>query len=240
MVIFWILLIAAVWAVWVFNGLIVLRNRVDESASDIDVQLKRRHDLVPNLVSTVKGYATHEDQLFTRVTEARASAVAAGADLKNRAQAENMLTDSLRSLFAVAENYPALQANQNFLSLQAELSATEDKIMSSRRFYNANVRDYNIRRETFPTSLLANYFKFGKRELFELEDISEKAVPQVDFSGSAVPAAPMAEHTQAPAMPAEPVDMAMSEPAESTETYDSTSSEPTTDQEESDNSNRQG
>lgn len=177
-----ILVLIAAWAIGMFNGLIVLRNRVDEAASDIDVQLKRRHDLVPNLVNTVKGYATHEQQLFERVTEARSQAVAAGANMQDRAKAENMLTDTLRSLFAVAENYPDLKANQNFLSLQEELADTENKIMASRRFYNANVRDYNIRRETFPTSILANYFKFGKREQFELEDIAERNVPEVNFT----------------------------------------------------------
>lgn len=201
----WLLLIIvaiAAWAVGMFNGLIVLRNRVDEAASDIDVQLKRRHDLVPNLINTVKGYATHEQQLFERVTEARSQAVSAGNNLADRAEAENMLTSSLRSLFAVAENYPDLKANQNFLALQEELADTENKIMASRRFYNSNVRDYNIRRETVPTSILANYFKFGKREQFELEDLTERELPKVDFT----PAAPMAAApVVAPAFTPEPV-----------------------------------
>lgn len=186
----WILLIlivlAALWVISMFNGLIALKNRVDEAASDIDVQLKRRHDLVPNLVNTVKGYATHEQQLFERVTEARSQAVSAGADMQARAQAENALSSTLRSLFAVAENYPELKANQNFLALQEELSDTENKVMASRRFYNSNVRDYNIRRETFPTNMLAEHFHFPKREQFELDDISERAVPEVNFAPETV------------------------------------------------------
>lgn len=205
----WLLLIIvaiAAWAVGMFNGLITLRNRVDEAASDIDVQLKRRHDLVPNLVNTVKGYATHEQQLFERVTEARSQAVAAGTNLQERAQAENMLTSTLRSLFAVAENYPDLKANQNFLALQEELADTENKIMASRRFYNANVRDYNIRRETVPTSILANYFKFGKREQFELDDITERELPKVEFTAPApthIAEAPVM-HQEAPQVAPEP------------------------------------
>ncbi|MEZ4210249.1 MAG: LemA family protein [Patescibacteria group bacterium] len=197
----WIFLIIvaliAIWLISMFNSLVILKNRVDESASDIDVQLKRRHDLIPNLVNTVKGYAQHENDLFTRVTEARSNAVAAGqGDMQQKAQAENMLSSTLRSLFAVAENYPELKANQNFLALQEELSDTENKVMAARRFYNTNVRDYNIRRETFPTNMFAAQFNFTKRELFELEDIKEKEVPNVDFSTN-TPAAPM--HNQMPA-----------------------------------------
>jgi len=171
------------WVIGMFNGLIVLKNRVNEAASDIDVQLKRRHDLIPNLVNTVQGYAQHERELFEKVTQARSNAVAAGSnnDLKQKADAENTLTTALRSLFAVAENYPDLKANQNFLSLQEELSDTENKIMSSRRFYNTNIRDYNTRRETFPTNIMANMFKFGHREQFELEDIKERELPEVKF-----------------------------------------------------------
>ena len=197
----WIFLIIvaliAIWLISMFNSLVILKNRVDESASDIDVQLKRRHDLIPNLVNTVKGYAQHENDLFTRVTEARSNAVAAGqGDMQQKAQAENMLSSTLRSLFAVAENYPELKANQNFLALQEELSDTENKVMAARRFYNTNVRDYNIRRETFPTNMFAAQFNFTKRELFELEDIKEKEVPNVDFS-THTPAAPM--HNEMPA-----------------------------------------
>ncbi len=178
-----VLVVLVLWGIGAFNGLVVLRNRASEAASDIDVQLKRRHDLIPNLINTVKGYATHERELFERVTEARARAV--GATDKNMAEkagAENALTSTLKSLFAVAENYPELKANQNFLALQEELSDTENKIMSARRFYNTNVRDYNTRREVFPTNLIAGWFSFKKRDLFELEDMSEKEVPEVKFS----------------------------------------------------------
>lgn len=182
----WILLtivVLALWAIGMFNGLVVLKNRVDESSSDIDVQLKRRHDLIPNLISTVQGYAAHERELFEKVTAARAQAVSAGegSDLGKKAEAENVLTHALRSVFAVAENYPDLKANQNFLALQEELSDTENKIMSARRFYNTNVRDYNIRREIFPVSIFARMFNFTKRNLFELEDIAEREVPAVKF-----------------------------------------------------------
>ncbi|OGB73424.1 hypothetical protein A3K24_00940 [candidate division Kazan bacterium RIFCSPHIGHO2_01_FULL_44_14] len=182
----WILLIIVLlilFGIGIFNGLVVLKNRVDEASSDIDVQLKRRHDLIPNLISTVQGYAAHERELFEKVTVARSQAVTAGAtgDLKQKATAENTLTHALRSVFAVAENYPDLKANQNFLALQEELSDTENKIMASRRFYNTNVRDYNTRRETFPTSIFAKLFNFKHRELFELEDIAEREVPEVKF-----------------------------------------------------------
>ncbi len=178
-----ILVVIALWAIGMFNGLVVLKNRVDESASDIDVQLKRRHDLIPNLIKTVEGYAAHERELFEKVTTARAQAVSAGesGDLAKKAEAENVLTHALRSVFAVAENYPDLKANQNFLALQEELSDTENKIMSARRFYNTNVRDYNTRREIFPASIFARMFNFVRRELFELEDIAERAVPEVKF-----------------------------------------------------------
>jgi LemA protein len=175
-------LLLILWIVGMFNGLIVLKNRVAEANSDIDVQLKRRHDLIPNLINTVKGYAAHESSLFEKVTEARSSAVSAGSKgIAARAEAENALTSSLRSLFAVAENYPDLKANTTFLALQEELSDTENKIMSSRRFYNSNVKSFNTRQEIFPTSIIARMFAFKKSELFELEDISERQVPQVDF-----------------------------------------------------------
>ncbi len=182
----WILWIAIFgligWLIGMFNGLVVLKNRVNEAESDIDVQLKRRHDLIPNLVNTVQGYATHERELLEKVTQARSNAIAAGDnDLAQKAEAENMLTSTLKSLFAVAENYPDLKANQNFLALQEELSDTENKIMSSRRFYNTNVRDYNTRREIFPTRFFTNMFNFGRREQFELEDIKERELPEVKF-----------------------------------------------------------
>lgn len=181
--ILWIVIFLIIaWLIGMFNGLVVLKNRVNEAASDVDVQLKRRHDLIPNLVSTVQGYATHERELFEKVTQARSNAVAAGSsDFKQKAAAENTLTSALRSLFAVAENYPDLKANQNFLALQEELSDTENKIMSARRFYNTNVRDYNTRREIFPTNLFASMFNFGRREQFEMEEIKERELPEVKF-----------------------------------------------------------
>lgn len=178
-----ILLIAvaalAVWLVGVYNGLIKLRNRVDEAWSDISVQLKRRHDLIPNLVRTVKGYATHEKELFTKVTEARAQAISAKTP-GEQAQAENALSDTLKSLFAVSENYPELKANQNFLELQRELTDTEDKIQASRRFYNGNVRDFNTKTQVFPNNLVAGMLKFKDYEFFEIEE-GEKENVKVEF-----------------------------------------------------------
>ncbi len=180
-----ILLIIAIWSVGAFNKLVVWKNRVAEALSDIDVQLKRRHNLIPNLVNTVKGYATHESGLFERVTQARNLAMGASdQSLANKAQAENALTGVLKSLFAVVENYPELKANQNFLALQEELSDTENKITSARRFYNTNVKNFNTSQEIFPSSIIAKMFSFKQAELFELEDVAEKEVPKVDFTGS--------------------------------------------------------
>lgn len=178
-----VVIILAIWVIGMFNRLVVLKNRTAEASSDIEVQLKRRHNLIPNLVSTVKGYASHESELFERVTQARSAAVgAAEGNMEDRAKAENMLTSTLKSLFAVVENYPDLKANENFLALQEELSDTENKIMSARRFYNTNVKDFNTRQEVFPSSLIAKTFSFKKAELFELADITERETPQVDFS----------------------------------------------------------
>jgi len=181
-----IIFLLAIWVISIFNGLVVLKNRVAEADSDIDVQLKRRHDLIPNLISTVQGYATHERELLEKVTQARTAAMGADNQSKSaRAAAENQLTSTLKSLFAVAENYPDLKANTNFLALQEELSDTENKIMSSRRFYNANVKDFNTRQETFPSGFIARTFGFKKSELFELADIVEREVPKVDFNAQA-------------------------------------------------------
>jgi len=174
-----ILVVVALWGVAIYNGLIRLRNRVDEAWSDIDVQLKRRYDLIPNLVNTVKGYATHEKELFEKVTQARTAAMGAGTT-EGKAKAENMLSDTLKSLFAVAENYPDLKANQNFLELQRELTDTEDKIQASRRFYNGNVRDFNTKIEVFPNNIFAGILHFVKREFFEAE-ASEKENVEVKF-----------------------------------------------------------
>src|SRR5579875_3578065 len=167
-------------AVLAFNGLVRRRNRTQEAWSEIDVELKRRHDLIPNLVETVKGYAAHERETFENVTAARAGAVSAGAtgDPAKIATAENALTQSLRSLFAVAENYPQLRAVETFVRLQEQLTATEDKLEYARRYYNTSARDYNISLQTFPRNLLATAFHFRPVEFFETEE-AERAVPQV-------------------------------------------------------------
>ncbi|MBI4090385.1 MAG: LemA family protein [Candidatus Kerfeldbacteria bacterium] len=184
MITWWIILgIAALVVLWVigaFNRLVTLRNRTDESWSDIDVQLKRRYDLIPNLVETVKGYATHEREAFENVTRARAAAISAqGPHAKG--EADNLLTGALKSLFAIAEAYPDLKANQNFLRLQDELADTENKIQAARRFYNANVRDFNTAQQTFPTNLLASGFGFKPREFFELEQEAAREPVAVKF-----------------------------------------------------------
>lgn len=179
----WIILgivaILVVWAIAVYNGLIRLKNRVDEAWSDIDVQLKRRYDLIPNLVSTVKGYASHEKEVFEKVTEARTRAMAAQS-AGDKAQAENALSQTLKSLFAVAEAYPDLKANQNFLELQRELTDTEDKIQASRRFYNGNVRDFNTKIQIFPNNIFAGMLGFTAREFFEAGE-GEKEPVKVEF-----------------------------------------------------------
>jgi LemA protein len=175
-----LIVIAVIYAIVTFNSLIRLQQRADEGFSDIDVQLKRRHDLIPNLVETVKGYAAHERQTLENVTAARNAAVAAtgpGA----QAQAENQLTGALRQLFAVAENYPDLKASQNFLELQNELTDTEDKIQAARRFYNMTVRDLNIKVQSFPSSVIANARGITERDFFEIEDPTDRAVPTVSF-----------------------------------------------------------
>lgn len=167
------------WAVMVYNGLIRLKNRVDEAWSDIDVQLKRRYDLIPNLINTVKGYANHERELLEKVTAARTAAMNAGSPAEKQ-DAENMLSGTLKTLFAVSENYPDLKANQNFLELQRELSDTEDKIQAARRFYNGNVRDFNTKIEVFPSNIVAGILKFAKREFFEADE-TEKENVKVQF-----------------------------------------------------------
>ena len=175
-----IVVLLVIYGITAFNGLIRLRNRAEEGFSDIDVQLKRRHDLIPNLVETVKGYAAHERQVFENVTAARSSAVAARGP-EQQAQAEGALTGALRQLFAVAEAYPDLKANQNFIELQDEITDTEDKIQAARRFYNMTVRDLNIKVETFPSRVIANARGVGKRDFFELDEPGERDVPQVSF-----------------------------------------------------------
>lgn len=174
------IVILLVWGISVYNGLIKLQVRTDEAWSDIDVQLKRRYDLIPNLVNTVKGYATHERELFEKVTQARANAMNARG-MQEKGQAENMLAGTLKTLFAVAENYPDLKANQNFLELQRELSDTENKVQASRRFYNGNVRDLNTKIQVFPDSFVANMLNIKKREFFEIEEAAQKEAPKVSF-----------------------------------------------------------
>ncbi|HBT81552.1 MAG: hypothetical protein A2W52_02940 [Candidatus Taylorbacteria bacterium RIFCSPHIGHO2_02_49_25] len=163
-----IIVLLVLWVVFAYNRFITFVNRAKEAWSDIDVQLKRRYDLIPNLVNTVKGYAAHESTAFEKVTAARAAAMGAG-NLAEKSQAELGLTGALKSLFAIAEAYPELKANTNFLELQRELSDTENKIQASRRFYNSAVMDLNTSVESFPNNLVANFFKFAKIEFFELE-----------------------------------------------------------------------
>ena len=160
--------------------MVALINKSKEAWSDIDVQLKRRHNLIPNLIETVKGYAAHEREVFEKVTEARTRAIGAQTT-KEKGEAENMLSNTLKSLFAVAENYPQLKASTNFLELQQELRDTEDKIQAARRFYNGNVRDLNIKIESFPSNLIASIFSFKKMDLFGLDSQGERNVPEVKF-----------------------------------------------------------
>lgn len=175
-----ILAVILLWVVFAYNRFIRLINRAKEAWSDINVQLKRRYDLIPNLVNTVKGYATHEKTAFENVTKARAMAIGAG-NVEDKGKAENMLTGALKSLFAVAEAYPDLKANQNFLELQRELSDTENKIQAARRFYNTNVRDLNTGIESFPNNFIAGIFRFSKMEFFELEEEAAKNPVEVKF-----------------------------------------------------------
>jgi len=163
-----VIALLVVWFIFAYNRFVRLITRAKEAWSDIEVQMKRRYDLIPNLVNTVKGYAAHESTAFENVTKARAMAIGAGT-LAEKAGAENMLSSALKSLFAVAEAYPDLKANQNFLELQRELSDTEDKIQAARRFYNTNVRDLNIATDTFPSNFVARMFNFSKMEFFDLE-----------------------------------------------------------------------
>jgi LemA protein len=177
-----IVVIVVLFVVGIYNGLIGRRNRIDEAFAQIEVQLKRRHDLIPNLVNAVKGYMGFEQKVLTDVTNARANAVAAGAQgPAAQAQAENALTGTLRSLFAVVENYPELKANQNVLELQEQLTTTENQIAFSRQHYNATVLDYNTAIQVFPAVLLAGMFGFAKREFFDAEP-EASAVPTVDLT----------------------------------------------------------
>ena len=180
LVIIGIIAITAIYVIYVFNRLVVLRNRAKEAWSDIDVQLKRRYDLIPNLIETVKGYAAHEKGVFEKVTEARTRAINASGAVQ-KAEAENQLAGALKTLFAVSENYPQLRASENFLKLQEELSDTENKIQASRRFYNANVMEFNTRQEVFPVNLMVSTLGFQKPEFFEIGEPAERETPKVNF-----------------------------------------------------------
>ena len=169
------------WAVAAYNGLVAKRNQVRNAWSQIDVQLKRRHDLIPNLVETVKGYLAHERGVLESVTQARSAALSAGDDVAARAAAENQLTRALKSVFAIAEAYPELKASQNMLALQEELSTTENRIAFARQFYNDAVLAYNVACESVPTNLIARSFGFRTEPMFELDDVAERAVPKVSF-----------------------------------------------------------
>ncbi len=175
-----VIVVIIFWAIAVFNRFVSLVNRAKEAWSDIDVQLKRRYNLIPNLVETVKGYATHERELFEKVTEARTRAMGAQT-MEEHSKTENMLSSTLKSLFAVSENYPQLKASENFLELQRELRDTEDKIQAARRFYNGNVRDLNIKTESFPARIIASLFNFKKMDLFEIEEPAARESVKVEF-----------------------------------------------------------
>jgi len=175
-----LIVVVGLIVVGMYNSLVQLRVRADNAWSDIDVQLKRRHDLVPNLVETVKGYAAHEKGTFENVARYRSAAMAA-TSTEDRAQAEGQLTQALRGLLAVAEQYPQLQASQQFQSLQTSLSGLEDALQNSRRYYNAVVRDLNTKIQSFPSNIIAGMFNFQQRQFFEIADATERSVPQVKF-----------------------------------------------------------
>ena len=188
----WIVLLAVILLI-VFGGIasynrfVSQRNLVRDAWANIDTELRRRYDLIPNLVETVRGYASHEREVFENVTKARAMATAATGSPAEQAAAEGPLVAALRQLFAVAENYPDLKANQNFLALQAELSNTEDRLQTARRFYNSNVRDYNRRVQSFPSNVIARSFGFTEEQFFEVDESlrGDAGVPRVDFAGDA-------------------------------------------------------
>lgn len=181
----WIILaiiaVLVLWFIITYNGFVIIRNRVEEAWADIEVQLKRRYDLIPNLINTVKGYAAHESSVFEKVTEARSHAMQAGT-AADHAKAEGELTGALKSLFAISEAYPDLKANTNFLELQRELSDTENKIQAARRFYNGNVRDYNTKLDTAPSNVVGKLFSFTSKEYFDIPDDGVESQPvQVNF-----------------------------------------------------------
>ena len=176
----WIILAIVILIIFTYNNLVSLKNKTKTAWSDIDVQLKRRHNLIPSLIEIVKGYAFHERDIFEKTTEARTKALGA-KDPKEAGGAEKNLSESVKTLFAVAENYPQLKASENFRKLQEDLTDTENKIQSARRFYNGNVRDFNTRQEQFPYNLIAKIFLFKKAEFFEIEEVEQRDVPEAKF-----------------------------------------------------------
>jgi LemA protein len=200
-----VVVLIVLWLVFTYNGLVTARNRTQEAWSEIEVELKRRHDLIPNLVNTVQGYMGHERGTLEAVTNARANAVAAGAtgDPAKIGQAENILSQSLRTLFAVSVNYPDLKAISAFTNLQENLTATEDKLEFSRRFYNGNVRDYNTKLQTLPTSLIAGALGFKPFGFFQADE-GDRAVPQVSFSNVPPAAGPSGPPAAGPSGPPAP------------------------------------
>lgn len=179
-----IVLLAIILIIWIwatYNVFVRLKNNVDESYSTMDVYMKKRYDLIPNLVETVKGYAKHEEKTLEGVMQARYSCMSAN-NIEEKAKYENMLTGTLKSLFAVSENYPNLKADQNFIDLQNSLKTLEEEIATSRKYYNGCVKTYNIKRESFPSNMIAKWFKFEKRDLFEITEAEERVAPKVDFS----------------------------------------------------------
>lgn len=202
-----VIVLLALWAVGMYNGLIKARNLVQEAWRQIDVELKRRHDLIPNLVETVKGYAAHEKGTLEGVMQARSAAMSGGQSPSAAAQSEGILSQALGRLFAVAEAYPDLKANSSFLALQQELTSTEDRIASGRRYYNANVRELNTKVETVPSNFVAGMFHIGREEYFELEG-GDGAVPGVSFGGTgagpAISSSPTAPQDTIPPTPPKP------------------------------------
>ena len=179
-----IVLLAIILIIWIwatYNAFVRLKNNVDESYSTMDVYMKKRYDLIPNLVETVKGYAKHEEKTLEGVMQARYSCMSAN-NIEEKAKYENMLTGTLKSLFAVSENYPNLKADQNVIDLQNSLKTLEEEIATSRKYYNGCVKTYNIKRESFPSNMIAKWFKFEKRDLFEITEAEERVAPKVDFS----------------------------------------------------------
>ena len=208
-----IVVVLILFLVGIYNGMVRGRNRVDEAWSGIDVQLKRRHDLIPNLVESVKGYAAHEAGVFEAVTQARAAAMSAQGPAQV-AQAEGALSGALGRLFAVAEAYPQLRATENFQQLQGELTNTEDQIAAARRIYNGNVQSYNTKIQVFPNSIIAGMGGFTKRDFFEIEDAGDREPVKVDFSTAPTVAATPAAADPAPAAPADAPPAADTPPAE--------------------------